>query len=74
VIEIDGIAHDMGDRPARDVERDRFLQAKGYQVLRIPASEVLADPSATAEAIVRAASPLRQSLRDCHLPINGEEL
>ena len=74
VIEIDGIAHDMGDRPVRDVERDRFLQAKGYQVPRIAASEVLADPSATAEAIVRAASPLRQSLRDCHLPINGEEL
>jgi very-short-patch-repair endonuclease len=74
VIEIDGISHDMGDRPARDVERDAFLQSKGYRVLRIPASEVLADPGATAEAVVRVANPLRQSLRDCHLPINGEDL
>jgi very-short-patch-repair endonuclease len=74
VIEIDGIGHDMGDRPARDVERDAFLKAKGYRVLRIPASEVLADVSATAQAIVRAADPLRQSLRDCHLPMNGEDL
>jgi len=74
VIEIDGIAHDMGDRPERDIARDRFLEGKGYRVLRIPASEVLADPSATAEAIVRAANPLRQPLRDCHLPMNGEDL
>jgi very-short-patch-repair endonuclease len=74
VAEIDGIAHDMGDRPASDAERDAFLEAKGYRVLRIPASDVLADMSATAEAIVRAASPLRQSLRDCHLPMNGEDL
>jgi very-short-patch-repair endonuclease len=74
VIEVDGIAHDMGYRPSRDVERDRYLAAKGYHVLRIPASEVLADPGATAEAIVRAAGPLRQSLRDCHLPMNGENL
>jgi very-short-patch-repair endonuclease len=74
VIEIDGVAHDLGDRPARDVERDVFLEAKGYRVLRIPASEVLADVNATAQAIVRAADPLRQSLRDCHLPMNGEDL
>ncbi len=74
VIEIDGIAHNMGDRPARDVERDAFLETKGYRVLRIPASDVLADVSATAQAIMQAADPLRQSLRDCHLPMNGEDL
>ena len=74
VIEIDGIAHDMGDRPARDVERDADLEAQGHHVLRIPASEVLADVGATADAIVRMAIPLRQSLRDCHLPMNGEDL
>ena len=74
VIEIDGIAHDMGERPARDAERDLFLQSKGYRVVRIPASEVLADAGATAQAIVRMARPLRQSLRDCHLPMNGEDL
>ena len=74
VIEIDGIAHDMGERPARDVERDTFLEAKGYRILRIPASDVLADVGATAQAIVQMANPLRQSLRDRHLPMNGEDL
>jgi very-short-patch-repair endonuclease len=74
VIEIDGIAHDMGDRPPRDVERDLFLESKGYRVVRIPASEVLSDAGAIAQAIVRMAAPLRQSLRDCHLPMNGEDL
>ena len=74
VIEIDGIAHDMGDRPERDAERNRFLDERGYKVLRIPASEVLANPGCIAENIVRAAEPLCQSLRDRHLPVNGEEL
>ena len=39
-VEVDGIAHDMGDRPQRDERRDAWLQAKGYRVLRIPADEV----------------------------------
>ena len=40
-IEIDGIAHDMGDRPKRDVERDSWLRNQGIEVVRIAASEVL---------------------------------
>nr|WP_082132816.1 endonuclease domain-containing protein [Pelagerythrobacter marensis] len=51
-IEIDGIAHDMGDRPARDISRDRWLNEQGIGVLRIPASEVLDDAIGTAEAII----------------------
>ena len=50
--EIDGIAHDMGDRPDLDLQRDTFLQANGIDIVRIPASEVLADPTATATMIV----------------------
>ena len=61
VIEVDGIAHDMGDRPSRDDTRTRFLKENGYRVLRISAQRVLADADGTAEAIVaRAASPLHQ--------------
>ena len=30
VIEIDGIPHDLGNRPARDEARARFLNGKGY--------------------------------------------
>jgi very-short-patch-repair endonuclease len=43
VIEVDGDAHNMGDRPARDVSRDAFLNENGYKVLRVAASDILKD-------------------------------
>ena len=52
-IEIDGIAHDMGDRPGRDVARDEFLRGEGIEVLRIPASEVLRSRADVAEMVLR---------------------
>ena len=52
-IEVDGIAHDMGDRPARDAERDSRLRDEGIETVRILATEVLADPHAIAESLVR---------------------
>jgi len=52
-IEIDGQAHDMGDRPERDMERDHALRALGLDVLRIPAADVLKSPADIAEALVR---------------------
>ena len=51
-IEIDGIAHDMGERPQRDIARDAWLQEHRIDTLRWPASEVLRDPGAAAEAII----------------------
>jgi very-short-patch-repair endonuclease len=42
-IEVDGMAHDMGDNPQRDLRRDRFLMQRGFRVLRVPAREVLTD-------------------------------
>ena len=51
--EIDGLAHDMGDRPSRDDGRDEALRALGIEVIRIPASDVLQSPEQVAEAIVR---------------------
>ena len=51
IVEVDGIAHDMGDRPRRDEERDAHFTAKGFKVVRIPASDVLRDPDEMAEAI-----------------------
>jgi very-short-patch-repair endonuclease len=50
-IEIDGIVHDMGDRPEYDERREAFLRTQGIEVLRIPASNVLKSVSETAEAI-----------------------
>jgi very-short-patch-repair endonuclease len=54
IIEIDGIVHEMGDRPERDAKRTQWLQRQGYEVLHIPPAEVLADVDATAESIVAA--------------------
>ncbi len=54
VIEIEGIAHDMGDRPVRDRARFEWLQGQGYFVLRISAEDVLKDVGAVANAIVAA--------------------
>ena len=39
-IEIDGLAHDCGDNPARDQRRDSWLAAQGIATLRIAATEV----------------------------------
>jgi len=40
VIEVDGGAHDFGNRPERDERRDRYLADRGYRVLRIAAADV----------------------------------
>ncbi|WP_254912878.1 endonuclease domain-containing protein [Novosphingobium sp. B 225] len=52
-IEIDGIAHDMGDRPQRDALRAAWLEEQGIAVVRVPASEVLKSAQDVAEGIVR---------------------
>ena len=40
-VEIDGMSHDLGDRPQRDANRDAWLKARGLTVMRIAASEVI---------------------------------
>ena len=54
VIEVDGFAHDTGDRPARDARRDAYLAARGFTVMRLPASYVLKDLDGAITAIVTA--------------------
>ncbi|USA40052.1 endonuclease domain-containing protein [Pelagerythrobacter marinus] len=51
-IEIDGLAHDMGDRPARDEDRDAWLRERRVETLRIPAREVMTDAVQVAEGIL----------------------
>jgi very-short-patch-repair endonuclease len=60
-VEVDGISHDMGTNPQRDLTRDRFIEENGFRVLRVAAARVLQDAAGTAEAIAaRAVSPLHQ--------------
>ncbi|MBM3928803.1 MAG: DUF559 domain-containing protein [Sphingomonadales bacterium] len=65
VIEVDGMAHDVADRPARDALRDAFLTDNGYRLVHIAAARILTDAQATADAIVSLAA------RPLHRPADG---
>ena len=51
VVEIDGGFHNHSRHA--DERRDTYLRSLGLRVLRIPASDVLADPEAIADALLR---------------------
>jgi len=51
-IEIDGIAHDMGERPTSDANRDAWLAAQGMHVVRIAARDVLEGADEVAAAVI----------------------
>ena len=53
-IEVDGEAHNRGDRPARDKRRDAWLASRGFVVLRLPAAYVLDNLEGAIAAIVSA--------------------
>jgi very-short-patch-repair endonuclease len=55
VIEVDGIAHDMGDRPVRDERRDAWLRSNGIETVRVPAIDILTDATAVADGLVALA-------------------
>jgi very-short-patch-repair endonuclease len=55
-VEIDGMSHDMGDRPQRDERRDAWLAKHGVTVVRISASELTREIDEAADAIVRMAA------------------
>ena len=74
VVEIDGEAHNRGDRPQRDEARDAFLHQSGFQVMRIAAEEVLRDPDGVADSILAyAARPLHHAAHGPP-PRAGEDL
>ncbi|MCP3729124.1 endonuclease domain-containing protein [Sphingomonas sp. MG17] len=51
-VEVDGEAHERGDRPERDAVRDAWVSSQGVRTLRIPAVEVLNDLDAVVRYIV----------------------
>ncbi len=54
-IEIDGEAHDRGDRPQCDEVRDAWLAQAGISTLRIPAAEIYRDLEAALTHVVESA-------------------
>ena len=69
-IEVDGMAHDMGDRPHRDRRRDHWLKENGISTLRIPARDVLGDLDSVVRMIVHRCQPLHQPAAG-PLPLQG---
>jgi len=55
-IELDGISHDLGERPERDMQRDAWLKSRGITVVRIAVSELPRKIDDAADAIVRMAA------------------
>jgi very-short-patch-repair endonuclease len=56
IVELDGGQHGADKIAAYDEERSRFLESKGYRVLRFWNVEVMKDRNSVAEAIFRAGS------------------
>jgi very-short-patch-repair endonuclease len=57
VVEVDGGYH--AERGAADGRRERWLEKRGYRVLRLPASTVLQEPVVAVQSIAEALSVLR---------------
>ncbi len=67
-IEIDGISHEMGNRPEHDQVRANWLRENGVETLRIAAGDVTRTPEAVVEYIVIACS---QRCNPLHQPSAG---
>ena len=67
-IEVDGAAHDMGDRPRRDDSRTARLESEGIEVLRIPAKDVLSDADSVADALLRLCNSKAKPLHHSAMP------
>jgi very-short-patch-repair endonuclease len=73
-IEIDGMAHEMGDNPVRDERRDFWLSTQGISTLRIPAADVMTDFEAVSRLVLhRCALPLHRLRRSPSPSNDGEE-
>jgi very-short-patch-repair endonuclease len=66
-VELDGEAHDRGDRPARDEARDALVREAGFTVLPIPAREVLGNIEGVLAAIIEQC----RELGPLHRPAGG---
>jgi very-short-patch-repair endonuclease len=74
-VEVDGMNHDMGDRPVSDAARDAWLGEQNIKVLHIPAGDIARDAEAVIETIIAACyagSPLHHP-SDGPPPRSGEE-
>ena len=62
-IEVDGEAHNRGDRPIRDAARDAWLAGQGTRVLRYSAADVLSNLEGVVRDIMTIALERRGMFR-----------
>jgi very-short-patch-repair endonuclease len=62
-VEVDGATHWDDAAAAKDAARDRWLEAHGVAVLRLPAGWIYRDLSAAADAALRLAEERAEALR-----------
>ncbi len=55
VIEIDGMGHGDAAQMVHDAQRDAYMEARGYRVLRYSAAEVMQDIDAAGEGMIAEA-------------------
>ena len=58
VVEVDGAAHTEDAQIAHDERRNAYMQALGFEVLRVPAGEIMRDADEAADGVVQAAMAL----------------
>lgn len=58
VVEVDGASHRLPERREHDAERDRFLRAQGFRVIRVNDADAVANAEKAFAAIERTARPL----------------
>ncbi len=68
IIEVDGARHDLPEARLHDAERDAWLMAQGYRVLRIKDQEAFAS---AAEVACRIAAEIQQSPPSQPFPHQG---
>jgi len=51
IIELDGPQHNVGNAPAHDKQRDKYLEKMGYTIFRIPLMALIMDKSSVIEEI-----------------------
>ena len=55
IVELDGEVHDEPEQAAHDENRDRYLESRGYLILRIPNHRLFQDPESVLEEIYQIA-------------------
>jgi very-short-patch-repair endonuclease len=67
-IEVDGEAHERGDRPARDAKRDDWLASRDVRVVRYSARQVLTNLEGVVRQIIAIAIAHRATIEVDRLP------